>query len=67
MYMMLLALWVPGLTHFSHRLLCNNEFEGSIPVELTRPNLQFELQCDENLISSVVAGIGCLNRKCGHR
>ncbi|XP_044461200.1 protein MALE DISCOVERER 2-like [Mangifera indica] len=58
---------VGGMLSLKRMLLCNNEFEGSIPVELTRPNLQFELQCDENLISSVVAGIGCLNRKCGHR
>ncbi|XP_076947488.1 protein MALE DISCOVERER 2-like isoform X2 [Bidens hawaiensis] len=46
-------------------LLCSNNFEGSIPLELRTPNFHYEMQYDENLLSFVANGIGCLNRKFG--
>ncbi|KAJ0016668.1 hypothetical protein Pint_10382 [Pistacia integerrima] len=57
---------VGGMLSLKRMLLCNNNFEGSIPLELTRLNLLSKLQCDENLLSSVFAGIDCINRKFGH-
>ncbi|XP_035843431.1 protein MALE DISCOVERER 2 isoform X7 [Helianthus annuus] len=46
-------------------LLCNNNLEGSIPMELRTPNFLYEMQYDENLLSLVANGVGCLNRKFG--
>ncbi|KAI7746994.1 hypothetical protein M8C21_016302 [Ambrosia artemisiifolia] len=46
-------------------LLCNNNLEGSIPMELRAPNFLYELQYDDNLLSVVANGVGCLNRKFG--
>ncbi|KAJ0080642.1 hypothetical protein Patl1_10500 [Pistacia atlantica] len=57
---------VGGMLSLKRMLLCNNNFEGSIPLELTRLNVLSKLQCDENLLSSVFAGIDCINRKFGH-
>lgn len=47
------------------RLLCNNKLEGSIPMELKTLNCLYEMHYDENLLSLVTDGIGCLNRKFG--
>ncbi|KAK9077087.1 hypothetical protein SSX86_005423 [Deinandra increscens subsp. villosa] len=55
-----------GRIHSLKRLLlCNNNLEGSIPMELSTPNFLYEMQYDENLLSLVANGIGCLNRKFG--
>ncbi|CAH1442872.1 unnamed protein product [Lactuca virosa] len=55
-----------GRMHSLKRLLlCNNNLEGSIPMELRTLNFLYEMQYDENLLSLVADGIGCLNRKFG--
>nr|XP_043611267.1 protein MALE DISCOVERER 2-like isoform X2 [Erigeron canadensis] len=46
-------------------LLCKNNLEGSIPTELRTLNFLYEIQYDDNLLSLVANGIGCLNRKFG--
>ncbi|KAK1430226.1 hypothetical protein QVD17_12816 [Tagetes erecta] len=46
-------------------LLCNNNLEGSIPIELGTPNFLYEMQYDDNLLSRVADGMECLNRKFG--
>ncbi|KAH0985824.1 hypothetical protein GBA52_013001 [Prunus armeniaca] len=47
-------------------LLCDNRFEGSIPLELRSLSLLSELQFDNYLTSSGNTGFGCVNRKFGH-
>lgn len=55
-----------GRMHSLKRLLlCNNNFEGSIPMELETLNFLYEMKYDDNLLSLVANGIGCLNRKFG--
>ncbi|PWA89208.1 leucine-rich repeat protein kinase family protein [Artemisia annua] len=55
-----------GRMHSLKRLLlCNNKLEGSIPMELKTLNCLYEMHCDENLLSLVADGFGCLNRKFG--
>lgn len=55
-----------GRMHSLKRLLlCNNNLEGSIPMELRTLNFLYEMQYDENLLSLVANGVGCLNRKFG--
>lgn len=53
-------------TYFFSRLLCNNRFEGSIPVEIRKLSMLTDIQFDEILTSAAAAGIGCVNRKFGH-
>ncbi|GJR25729.1 male discoverer 2-like isoform X1 [Tanacetum coccineum] len=55
-----------GRMHSLKRLLlCNNKLEGSIPMELRTLNCLYEMHYDENVLSVVADGIGCLNRKFG--
>lgn len=48
------------------RLLCNNRFDGSMPVEIEKLSLLTDLQLDNIFTSADAAGIGCTNRKFGH-
>jgi hypothetical protein len=47
-------------------LLRDNKFGGSIPPEIRRLNLLYELQFDGNLASGSTTGVSCVNRKLGH-
>jgi hypothetical protein len=47
-------------------LLRDNKFGGSIPQEIRRLNLLYELQFDGNLASGSTTGVSCVNRKLGH-
>lgn len=49
-----------------HRLLCNNRFEGSIPLELKSLRLLSDVEIDDHLTSTGVTGFSCVNRKFGH-
>lgn len=48
------------------RLLCNNRFEGGMPVEIEKLSLLTNLQLDGILTTADAAGFGCSNRKFGH-
>ena len=56
----------PTKSYLWSRLLCDNKFEGSIPIDAGKLNLLSELQFDENLTSPVASGTGFANRKFGH-
>lgn len=48
------------------RLICDNDFQGSMPFEIEKPNMLIELQYDENLASDSSSGINCINKKVRH-
>lgn len=48
------------------RLLCDNRFEGSLPMDLGRLNLLSEFQFDDSLLRTGFTGIGGVSRKFGH-
>ncbi|EXB38223.1 putative LRR receptor-like serine/threonine-protein kinase [Morus notabilis] len=48
------------------RLLCDNRFEGSLPMDLGRLNLLSEFQFDNYLAPTGFPGIGGVSRKFGH-
>lgn len=50
---------------YCSRLLCNNRFDGRIPVEIGKLSLLTDLQCD-GIRTTTAAGVGCVNRKFGH-
>ncbi|KAL0321300.1 UNVERIFIED_CONTAM: protein MALE DISCOVERER 2 [Sesamum radiatum] len=54
-----------NLSHLRVLLLCDNRFEGSIPVEIGKLGLLTDLQFDE-ILTTASAGAGCMGRKFGH-
>ena len=48
------------------RLLCDNEFEGSVPLELQNRSSLYELQFDDDLVFLWDAEIGSVYRNFGH-
>ncbi|KAK4386546.1 protein MALE DISCOVERER 2 [Sesamum angolense] len=54
-----------NLSHLRVLLLCDNRFEGSMPVEIGKLGLLTDLQFDE-ILTTASAGAGCMGRKFGH-
>lgn len=48
------------------RLLCDNEFEGSVPLELQNLSSLYELQFDDDLVFLWDAEVGSVYRNLGH-